>query len=172
MKVIPKVFIVCLLFISCTGHSQKNVVDQNEIDENLRKMNRDIVEKESKEVDEFISRHSFETTMTGTGLRYQIYFHGKGRKASLRDDVEINYKVYLLDGTLCYSTDSSGPVKIHLGIGEQVRGLEEGIMLMVPGDRAHLVIPAHLAYGMTGDKLKIPPASALYFDVELIQIIK
>jgi FKBP-type peptidyl-prolyl cis-trans isomerase len=142
------------------------------MDENLRKMNREIVEKESKEVDEFISRHSLEPILTGTGLRYQIYVHGKGRKPSLRDVVEINYKVFLLDGTLCYSTDSSGPVKIHLGIGEQVKGLEEGIMSMVAGDRAHLVVPAHLAYGMTGDRIKIPPSSALYFDVELIQIIK
>jgi FKBP-type peptidyl-prolyl cis-trans isomerase len=90
----------------------------------------------------------------------------------LKDEAEIKYRVFLLDGTLCYSSDSAGPVKLRLGVGEQVSGLEEGLMLMVPGDKAHLILPAHLGYGMAGDQVKIPPASALYFDVELVNVTK
>ena len=43
---------------------------------------------------------------------------------------------------------------------------------MIPGDKARLILPAHLAYGMGGDQSKIPPASALFYDVELISVSK
>ena len=170
-------FIINLLFIvllseSCKNNSADKNINQAEINEKLTKMNRFIVENESKKIDDFIAVHSFHTSMTGTGLRYQIYKQGKGEKPGIRSEVEISYKLFLLDGKLCYTSDSKRPVKIRLGIGEQVRGLEEGIMLMAAGDKANLVLPSHLGYGTTGDQLKIPPGSALYFDVELINVIK
>jgi FKBP-type peptidyl-prolyl cis-trans isomerase len=172
MKATTWLIVVILFVNACKRNSQSRAYDQDGVNENLTKMNRAIVENESKEIDEFILRHSFQTFMTGTGLRYQVYIHGQGNNPSIKDEVEINYRVFLLNGALCYSTDSTGPVKFRLGSGEQLRGLEEGIMLMVPGDRAHLIVPSHLAFGMTGDQEKVPPASALYIDVELINVIK
>ena len=172
MKLYLKYFFIILIAIGCKNNSADKKIDQAEINEKLTKMNRIIVENESKKIEDFIKSHSFQTQMTGTGLRYQIYKHGSGEKPGIRSQVEINYKVFLLDGKLCYSSDSTGAVKIRLGVGEQVRGLEEGIMLMVPGDNAHLILPSHLGFGMTGDQAKIPPGSALYFNVELLKITK
>jgi FKBP-type peptidyl-prolyl cis-trans isomerase len=140
------------------------------VNEQLTQMNRKRVEIESREINEFIARHHFNMRQTGTGLRFQIYERGKGVHPATRDEVKIRYKVFLLDGTFCYSTDSLGPVRFTIGINEQVRGLEEGLFLMVPGDKARLIVPAHLGYGMTGDGMHIPPESALYYDVELISI--
>lgn len=172
MKLYLKYFLFILITYGCKNNSSDKKIDQAEINERLTKMNRTIVENESKKIEDFIKAHSFQTQMTGTGLRYQIYKHGSGEKPVIHSTVEIKYKVFLLNGKLCYSSDSSGAVKIRLGVGEQVRGLEEGIMLMVPGDHAHLILPSHLGFGMTGDQAKIPPGSALYFDVEFLNIIK
>jgi FKBP-type peptidyl-prolyl cis-trans isomerase FkpA len=172
MKILIGILLLISSCTSCKNNSADKKNDPKDINEQLTKMNRTMVENESKRIDDFIARHSFKTTMTGTGLRYEIYQHGKGEKPVLKDQAEIKYKVFLLNGTLCYSSDSTGSVKLRLGVGEQVSGLEEGLMLMVPGDKAHLILPAHLGYGMTGDQVKIPPSSPLYFDVELVNIIK
>ena len=172
MKIIFSLFLSFVILTSCNNKSPDKNISQAELSEKLTKMNMLLVENESKKIDNFIRRRTFKTTRTGTGLRYEIYEHGKGEKPSFRSEVEINYDVYLLGGDLCYSSDTTGPIKLMLGIGEQVSGLEEGLMLMVPGDKARLILPAHLAYGMNGDAMKIPPASALYFDVELLKVIK
>ena len=172
MKIILNLFFVLLVLSSCKNNSRDKNNNAADINEKLTKMNMQMVESESKRIDDFIARHSFQTIRTGTGLRYEVYVHGKGDKPAIRNEVEIKYKVFLLDGRMCYSSDSSGPLKLRLGVSEQVRGLEEGLMLMVPGDKAHLILPAHLAYGMTGDQAKIPPASTLYYEVELLNIIK
>ena len=85
------------------------------------------------------------------------------------DEVQIVCKVFLLDVTLCYETDTTNPVAFKLGEGMQIRGLEEGIMTMIPGESARLIIPNHLAYGLRGDGEKIPPGAALFIDVKLLK---
>jgi FKBP-type peptidyl-prolyl cis-trans isomerase FkpA len=172
MKLLSYFILSFILASSCKNNKTKEKTDQAEINERLTNMNKYIVQKESKRIDEFIAAHGFNTQRTGTGLRYEVYSHGSGEHPGMRSVVEIKYKVFLLDGTLCYTTDSLGMEKLRLGIGDQVRGLEEGVMLMVPGDKARLILPAHLGYGMAGDQNKIPPASALFYDVELIAIVK
>ena len=166
------IILILLLFVSCKNHSADKIISEDELNEKLTKMNILMVGNESKRIDEFINRHSFNTIRTGSGLRYQIYTHGEGEKAKNNEQVLFNCNVFLLDGKKCYSTDTSGPLNIKLGFGEQVSGLEEALLLMVPGDKAHIILPAHLAYGMTGDQANIPPASALYYDVELLKLIK
>lgn len=172
MKVIFIFLITGLISFSCKNNVADKRIDQSEINEKFMLMNRKLIENESKKINDFIKARSFNTTLTGTGLRYQIYKHGNGEKPGVFSDVEIIYKVFLLDGTLCYSSDSSSPTKIRLGVGEQVRGLEEGILLMLPGDKARLILPSHLAYGMSGDQGKIPPGSALFYEVELLKTLK
>ena len=155
---------------SCENNPKQEKKSLEDINEQLTNMNKKNVAVESKEIDEFIARHFFKTHKTGTGLRYQIYYNGKGKLPVDHDTVTINYKVYLFDGTLCYTTDTTGPVKFILGIGEQIKGLEEGVLLMASGDKARLIVPSHLGYGMQGDMNKVPPSSPLFYDVELLNI--
>ena len=129
-----------------------------------------MVKDESKEIDDFIARHPWKMTSTGTGLRYEIYHHGNGKKAAEKKQVSILFSVYLLDGTRCYSADENKPLTFILGHGEQTHGLEEGIAMMHEGDQARLVVPAHLAYGLQGDGNKIPAKNALYYDVTLLKV--
>ena len=146
MKIIFSLFLSFVILTSCNNKSPDKNISQAELSEKLTKMNMLLVENESKKIDDFIRRRTFKTTRTGTGLRYEIYEHGKGEKPSFRSEVEINYDVYLLGGDLCYSSDTTGPIKLMLGIGEQVSGLEEGLMLMVPGDKARLILPGYVPH--------------------------
>ncbi len=109
-------------------------------------------------------------TTSGTGLWYQIYQKGNGAPAKTGKMASINYKVWLLDGTLCYSSDSLGMKKFRIGKGGVEKGLEEGILLMRVGDKARFIMPPHLADGLIGDQDKIPPRSIILYEVELVQI--
>lgn len=170
MKLIP-ILIFVLILSSCNRKQEtKTNMTEQEVAEHLTNANKLRVQKESQEIDDFVKNHQFKTEETGTGLRIQIYERAKnGVPPALHEPVKIVCKVFLLDGTLCYETDTANPVIFKLGEGEQIRGLEEGIMKMIPGERARLIIPNHLAYGLSGDGDKIPPAAALFIDVKLLK---
>ena len=165
-----QLLLIACLFIASCHRGEQQVVKEDSLQEHMINANKIMVKNESAEIEEFISRHSWKMTSTGTGLRYEIYRHGNGKKADVKNRVTICYTAYLLDGTLCYTVDEKNPLTITLGHGEQIRGLEEGIMQMNEGDHARLVIPAHLGFGIAGDKNKIPRNSALYYDVYLLKI--
>lgn len=166
--------IAFLIFYSCKGRKvEETVMSDQELTEHLTNANMLRVQKESQEIDEFITRHQFKTEKTGTGLRIEIYDKKDiGSTPQLHDTVTMICKVYLLDGTLCYESDSTNAIQFRLGEGVQVRGLEEGIMKMKPKEQARLIIPNHLAYGLSGDGEKIPPAAALYIDIKLLKVGK
>jgi len=163
-------FIVAVVLGSCRRkYPEDKNINGNE-EEKMLDVNRAVVHDEAKAIEEFISRHGWKMQMSGTGLHYQVYEKGTGALANDSSILSVAYKVYLLDGTLCYEADESHPLKLITGKGQQINGLEEGLMMMNEGARARFVIPNHLAYGITGDQDKIPPASALYYDVHLVKI--
>jgi FKBP-type peptidyl-prolyl cis-trans isomerase len=55
-----------------------------------------------------------------------------------------------------------------IGQSDVEAGLEEGIRLMRTGDRAKLILPSRLAFGLLGDGKKIPPGATLVYDIELV----
>lgn len=171
MLVVLRILIIIFLFGSA-GCRRKYPDQEKEetIDkERLLDVNKAVVHDEAKLIGEFIERRKWNMQTSGTGLRYEIYKKGNGDFANGSTLLTISYKVFLLDGTLCYETDTDRPEKLIIGKGLQVNGLEEGLLLMDEGAAARFVIPHHLAYGLTGDHDKIPPASALYYDVQLLK---
>ncbi len=166
------IFFLCFLTtISCNRkYPESKNRNGSEDKEQLVNVNRAVVHDEAKLIEEFITRHEWKMKMTGTGLRYDLYKEGSGSKANSNSLLTIAYKVFLLDGTLCYEADESHPQHLMTGKGIQINGLEEGLMMMNEGMHARFVIPNHLAYGITGDQDKIPPASPLYYDVHLLKI--
>lgn len=76
------------------------------------------------------------------------------------------------NGTRFHSTyvDNNGqPVWLTLGIREVIKGWDKGLKDMCVGEKRKLSVPSALAYGKEG-KGKIPPDSALIFDISLIEI--
>jgi FKBP-type peptidyl-prolyl cis-trans isomerase FkpA len=164
------IIITCISFFSCHHKTEENKMGDEEIKQRMANVNRILVHNESKEIEEFISRHQWKMQSSGTGLRYMLYEKANGNNPMVKVSADIAYKVFLLDGTLCYGADEKHPLKIIFGKGQQSAGLEEGLQQMGEGDRARLVVPSHLAYGMTGDGNKIPAGSPLYYDVKLLAI--
>jgi len=108
--------------------------------------------------------------VTESGLWYMVYEAGDGKMAEQGDLVALEYSVSLLDGTLCYHSDESGPLNFVVGRGGVEAGLEEGILLLRVGDKARFILPPHLAYGLLGDENKIPARSVIIYDLTLTSV--
>jgi len=83
----------------------------------------------------------------------------------------LNYRISLLDGTLCYSSDSLGVKEFAIGHGGVESGLEEGILLLKVGDKARFIMPPFKAHGLLGDMKKIPARSIIVYEIELLKLI-
>lgn len=161
-----RLLLAIVLFLHACGdkhRQQPPVVKQDP----LLRANKQLVKEESLLIDNYIKRHGWEMEKTGTGLRYMIYQKGSGVKAQNGQIALIDYTVTLLDGTECYSSETSGPQEFLIGQDNVESGLHEAILLMKVGDKGKFILPPHLAHGLIGDMNKIPARSTIIYDVHL-----
>lgn len=96
---------------------------------------------------------------------------GTGKAVVKGDTVVINYVGKLTNGKVFDSSYSRGtPFVTQIGVGQVIKGWDEGIPGMKPGGERELIIPGNLAYGSTGIPGTIPPNATLIFDVALVSI--
>lgn len=108
---------------------------------------------------------------TPSGLRYQIIQNGNGPKAEKGKQISVHYKGQLANGQVFDSSyQRKEPIDFTVGIGQVIKGWDEGLQLLSVGDKARLVIPSDLAYGSQGAGGVIPPDATLIFDVELMDV--
>ena len=109
--------------------------------------------------------------VTSSGLRYKITDKGNGNSAVVGKNVKVHYKGQLIDGTVFDSSfKRNEPIEFTLGIGQVIKGWDEGLALLSEGDKARFIIPSDLAYGESGAGGVIPPNANLIFDVELVSV--
>ncbi|XP_021290399.1 peptidyl-prolyl cis-trans isomerase FKBP62-like isoform X1 [Herrania umbratica] len=104
------------------------------------------------------------------GLKKKLVKEGEGWETpDTGDEVEVHYTGTLLDGTKFDSSrDKGSTFKFQLGLGQVIKGWDEGIKTMKRGENAIFTIPSELAYGESGSPPTIPPNATLQFDVELV----
>lgn len=107
-------------------------------------------------------------TTTASGLQYEVLVKGTGSKPKATDTVQVHYHGTLIDGTVFDSSVERGE-PATFPVGGVIKGWVEALQLMSVGDKWKLYIPADLAYGPSPSG-KIPPNSALIFEVQLLGI--
>ncbi len=109
---------------------------------------------------------------TASGLKYEVLEQGAGDKPQKGQMVQVDYTGTLKSGEKFDSSIGGQPYEFKLGEGAVIKGWDEAIADMKPGERRLLTIPPKLAYGATGQPPKIKPNATLFFDVKLIGIKK
>jgi FKBP-type peptidyl-prolyl cis-trans isomerase FklB len=104
-----------------------------------------------------------------SGLQYKVLTAGSGKTPKAEDNVTVNYKGTLINGTEFDSSYKRGqPASFQVkGV---IKGWTEALQLMKEGSKWQLFIPPELGYGERGAGPLIPPNSTLIFEVELIAV--
>lgn len=128
---------------------------------------------ETVKIQEYLTANNIVATPTESGMYYIEEVKGKGAKPQAGEKVKVHYTGTLLDGTkFDSSVDRGQPFEFTLGVGQVIRGWDEGIGMMNVGSKGKLVIPSNMGYGERGAGKDIPPYAPLVFEVELLDIVK
>ena len=109
---------------------------------------------------------------TPVGVKIDTSVEGDGATFPKKGQtVIVHYTGTLLDGTKFDSSrDRNQPFSFTLGMGQVIRGWDEGVAQLSVGQRAKLTCTPDYAYGDRGYPGLIPPRAVLVFDVELLEI--
>lgn len=128
-------------------------------------------DKNQKEGDAFLAANGAKPgiTTTESGLQYEVMRAADGPKPTASDQVTINYRGTLIDGTEFDSSYGRGE-PTSFSVGGVIPGFAEALQLMPVGSQYRFYIPGNLAYGAQGNGPKIGPNATLIFEIELLKI--
>lgn len=110
-----------------------------------------------------------------SGLKYLDTVEGSGASPVTGKTCVMHYTGWLWDGKakgakFDSSVDRGQPFEFIIGVGQVIKGWDEGVGTMKVGGKRTLIIPSALGYGSRGAGGVIPPNATLCFEVELLGI--
>ncbi len=138
---------------------------QREISTKLAKAGKDFLAKTAKD-------KSFKKTPSG--MYYKIRQQGNGKTFKPGDNVMVKYTGRHADGTVF--DQSAEPVMFSIQEGALIKGFIEALLMMSPGEKMQVVLPANLGYGAEGDRnpmtgeQTIKANEVLVFDIETVRL--
>lgn len=114
-------------------------------------------------------------TTTASGLQIEDTKVGDGASPKTGQTCTMHYTGWLYQNgqrgaKFDSSVDRGQPFDFTIGVGQVIKGWDEGVSTMKVGGKRTLIIPADLGYGARGAGGVIPPNATLIFDVELLGI--
>lgn len=111
------------------------------------------------------------------GLTYVDVVEGTGEVAAKGDLIEVHYTGWcLVEGEKApepfdSSVERGETINFSVGVGQLIKGWDEGIPGMKVGGKRELTLSPEVGYGSI-DRPNIPANSTLFFEVELIDILR
>lgn len=165
------VLIFLIIFFSCNSEREpdkKQTIKHSK--ESLEEVNKMLVSKDAEQIKSYVDRRGWSMEQTESGLWYMVYKEGTDSLIKKGNEISFNYEVWLLNGTLCYSSDELGVKSFVVGSGGVESGLEEGVLLLKKGSKARFILPPHLAHGLIGDENRIPARASIVYDIEILNV--
>lgn len=176
-----KIFLTFVLIIAGIGvhkylHSRLQSHSQSHSQSNLTNIVQNKTRTISKTLMNTKTTDLTEIT-TPSGLRYIITQQApdNAQQPSTGKNVIVHYTGFLDQNNVEQSTFDSSvkrgkPFSFIIGIGQVIKGWDEGVLSMKIGEKRRLIIPGNLGYGTRGVPGLIPANATLYFDVELLGV--
>ena len=151
-----------------SGKVNMSEADQKNIQTLVRNAQQGAADANHRAAEKFLAENGKKpgVVTTASGLEYQVLTPGSGESPKATDEVTVNYRGTLLDGTEFDSSYKRGQPASFV-LGRVIPGWTEGLQLMKPGAKYQLFVPPQLAYDMHA-RPGIPPGSLLIFEVELL----
>ncbi len=116
--------------------------------------------------------HNENNQMPTTGFTVRDISVGQGPIAEKGDRLTVHYVGTLPNGQVFDSSrDRNTPITFILGVGQVIRGWDEGVLGMREGGKRILTIAPDYGYGAQNAG-PLPPNSTLVFEVELLNVEK
>jgi len=153
-----------------SGKVKMTEADQNNITKLVRSSVEGAAEANHQAAAKFLAENGKKpgVTTTASGLQYKVLAAGSGESPKATDEVTVNYRGTLLDGTEFDSSYKRGQ-PATFPVSRVIPGWTEALQLMKPGAKYQLFVPPQLAYDMQ-PKSGLPPGSLLIFEVELLSV--
>jgi FKBP-type peptidyl-prolyl cis-trans isomerase FkpA len=138
----------------------------------------DPVNKEQKQINEFLAEHPTAYPVrdkeTGVTMYYIPGVAGDSAQITEGNSIDVFYTGRLLDGRIFDTNEgNSTGFNLTVGEGEVIAGWDIGLKWFRYGGTGQLLIPHQLGYGAEGTKVAntnktaIPPYEALLFDIRI-----
>ena len=168
-----------LVFVFGCGEDQEDIIPEKDEGWSIGHSvdyNQEISAREDLDIKFYLEHHKGLLMETSNSTLHYHIISNKDRNnkgVEVGDLVSVRMKISLLDGSVCYESDSI-PDEFVAGESDLVSsGLHEGVLLMHESDKAKLIVPSVIGYGLLGDESKnIPPQAVLIYDVELLSVNK
>lgn len=116
----------------------------------------------------YLAENNMNGVKDTTGLYYLITDpRPTGKMPAVGDEVQMIFKMSLLNGTVVDSSGSTSPAKIPYGLNFYMPGMARAIGMMRVGEQGSFFLPFYLAYGRTGTT-KVPAYSPVRLDIRLV----
>lgn len=128
-------------------------------------------EKNKKEGEVFLAENKKKEGIVAlpSGVQYKVLTAGNGKKPKAKDNVVVNYRGSLIDGTEFDNSNKRGEPATFLVSGV-IKGLSETIQLMPVGSKWQIFIPSDLGYGAQGAGTQVTSNATLIFEIELLGV--
>lgn len=169
MKYFSFLSIICLLLVSCQKQlpqlpaNKSNTVDA--VGNGLLKINEELILREDSLLADFVSKSDSDFVKDKLGFWYKMNFKTNLATLKVDDKCVVDYSVYTLDNELLLRKKE----QIVIGKNQIVNGAEELLKQMHKGEKATLILPWYLAYGMKGDAENIPPYTSVIIYLHLLE---
>ncbi|MDR1021973.1 MAG: FKBP-type peptidyl-prolyl cis-trans isomerase, partial [Prevotellaceae bacterium] len=138
----------------------------------LQEVNKYLNEKEQEILQSYVKRQQLDMRQSGMGYFYQVVEESKGSQISAGDVALLHGRIFLIDGTPCYTYSEQRPLEVAVGSFSGITALNTALPGIRQGSHVRLVIPTYLAFGLLGDGDKVPPRSPLVCDFFVAKVNK
>lgn len=160
MKSYLSICLLSFMFFSC--------LNSGEIDQDIFEPEIDYETLNEEEIQEYISTNNLNPQKSESGLYYIIKKQGTGKAATLKSNVTVYYKGFVINSSDTFEESEVDGASFNLE--NLIPGFAEGITYLNEGGEATLIIPSKIGYPSNTFPPSFLSGKVLIFDVKLIRV--